>query len=341
MGMYSVSRIFLPANPDCLESDLRNSFSPYTNSTIDYFTQGMMSMSHEIIIRSVASLAEMERVQQLEQEVWKMEHPVPLHQLLTSVKNGGLLLGAYEDELLIGLLYAFPGFARGEAYLCSHMMGIREGWRSRGIGERLKQRQAEMAREQGYRLVTWTYDPLETANGYLNIGKLGAVCGTYIINCYGEMNDLLNQGLPSDRFQVEWWVDQELPPLSTGEEAKLLGYHRNERGLPVPELIYEENAGYGRLVVTVPSSIQDIKKADIGLAKHWREVTREAFCQAFGAGWIVGGFRPNSGSAVHDYILVERRHLGLPLPPWGRMQDENRSGNADGDENEIKGSVHD
>lgn len=46
----------------------------------------------------------------------------------------------------------------------------------------------------------WTYDPLETVNGYLNLSKLGGVCTQYIENCYGEMPDILNAGLPSDRF---------------------------------------------------------------------------------------------------------------------------------------------
>ena len=28
-------------------------------------------------------------------------------------------------------------------------------------------------------------------------------------NCYGEINDGLNNGLPTDRFKVEWWIDSE------------------------------------------------------------------------------------------------------------------------------------
>ncbi len=62
---------------------------------------------------------------------------------------------------------------------------------------------------QGIDLITWTFDPLETRNATLNFHKLGAVCNTYFPNLYGDMRDGLNAGLPSDRFQVDWWIASE------------------------------------------------------------------------------------------------------------------------------------
>ena len=52
---------------------------------------------------------------------------------------------------------------------CSHMMGVLQSHRGRGIGQLLKQRQQELVQAQGIDLITWTYDPLETANALLNI----------------------------------------------------------------------------------------------------------------------------------------------------------------------------
>lgn len=273
-------------------------------------------MKQEIQIRSVTDLAAMEDIQKLEIEVWQMEHPVPTHQMLTSVKNGGILLGAYHGTLLVGILYGFPGYLNGEAYLCSHMMGIKEEWRSRGIGERLKQEQAAQALQLGYRMITWTYDPLQTANGYLNISKLGAVCSTYIDNCYGEMNDFLNQGLPSDRFQVEWWIDRPRSALPSVNAYSLLGWQVNSRELPQPQDVLSPDRAASVISVPVPALFPDIKKSDIGLAKEWRKATGQAFTQAFAAGWAVVDLKLRPGQPVYEYLLVKRAELALPIAPW-------------------------
>src|SRR5207245_196426 len=51
------------------------------------------------------------------------------------------------------------------------------------------------------------FDPLEGVNASLNIAKLGAVTHKYYPNLYGSsMADGLNSGLPTDRFEVEWWI---------------------------------------------------------------------------------------------------------------------------------------
>ena len=75
---------------------------------------------------------------------------------------------------------------------------------------------------RGIDLITWTYDPLLARNVQLNIAKLGAVCNTYLANLYGEMRDGLNAGLPSDRFQLDWWI-------ATRRVADRLGYTPGDR----------------------------------------------------------------------------------------------------------------
>ena len=89
----------------------------------------------------------------------------------------------------------------------SHMAGVHPEFRDSGQGYLLKRAQWQMVRQQGVERITWTYDPLQSRNAKLNIAKLGAVCNTYIPNYYGQMRDGLNIGMPSDRFQVDWWVN--------------------------------------------------------------------------------------------------------------------------------------
>ncbi|WP_170233355.1 GNAT family N-acetyltransferase [Sporomusa termitida] len=260
-------------------------------------------------------------MQELEQLVWQMPHSVPLHQLVTVAKNGGILLGAFAGSLMVGLLYSFPGYLGRQVYLCSHMLGIREGWRKCGLGKKLKLAQAEAAKALGYSLVTWTYDPLESVNANLNISKLGAVCSTYIVNCYGEMNDSLNQGLPSDRFQVAWWLNQPpAPRLPQGLACEAVCWQLREQGLIEPvetaELTADILAKVVQVTVVVPADIQAMKIINNDLAKTWRLVTRQAFVALFAAGWAVAGFRRLPGIPVNEYILVRLEQLGLTQPPW-------------------------
>lgn len=260
-------------------------------------------------------------MQALEHKVWHMPHTLPLHQVLTVAKNGGILLGAFADSLLVGLLYSFPGYLNRQVYLCSHMLGIREEWRHHGLGAQLKLAQAAAARQAGYSLITWTYDPLESANANLNISKLGAVCSTYIVNCYGEMQDSLNQGLPSDRFQVAWWLTQpQVPVLLDGTEYQAIPWRLTGNTLIEPvgeaDLAAEFLDQASRVTVAVPADTQLMKEENMTLAKDWRAVTRQAFTALFAAGWIVTAFRRLPGVPANEYILVRQEALGLPQPPW-------------------------
>ena len=165
-----------------------------------------------ISIKRLTTIQQFHQCEELQRRVWGMSDTdvVPLHLLLTVQKNGGLVLGAFDEGgRMIGCLFGFLGARDATAQQlkhCSHMMGVLEGWRGRGVGYQLKLAQREHALAQGLELVTWTYDPLESLNAALNIGKLGVVCRTYFRDLYGEMEDGLNVGLSSDRFQVEWWV---------------------------------------------------------------------------------------------------------------------------------------
>lgn len=270
----------------------------------------------EIIIRPLTTVSDMKAMQELEQSVWETEIPAPVHQTLTVARNGGVILGAFLGEQMVGMLYSFPGFLNQQIYLCSHTLAVRKDLRSGGIGEKLKIAQAEAARAQGYPLMTWTYDPLLTPNGYLNVGKLGVICSTYIENCYGEMNDSMNKGLPTDRFKVEWWLDRARHTLPQGKEIGLIQWQLNHRGVPVPRKLTENISEEQLLRVAVPAYYQEMREKDLDLAKEWRQVTRQVFIERFTAGWAVAGFRLHRGEPVHEYLLVPRASLSLPRAPW-------------------------
>jgi predicted GNAT superfamily acetyltransferase len=272
----------------------------------------------DIVLKSITSVAQFTAMSELESRVWGLS-PIPLHQTITASKNGGIAIGAYDGEKLVGFSYGFAGFSAGETYLCSHMMGIDPDYRDKGIGNNLKQQQAEEARRLGYRKIRWTYDPLESRNGYLNLSKLGAICSQYIENCYGEMIDELNRGLPSDRFNVEWLIDSphlesRLERFSTvmlDKKELLLNWRIDQKGLPEP--LNADPDGRGPLrFVPIPANFRDVRKADAELALAWRMCTRQVFQASFADGWgAVWVLRTNE--PVVYYVLSPRKGLELEL----------------------------
>ena len=92
------------------------------------------------------------------------------------------------------------------------MTGVLAAYRDRGVGRQLKLHQREEALGRGIRLIEWTFDPLEARNAYINLNRLGCIARRYDRDHYGAMEDELNRGLPSDRFEAEWWLRREKSP---------------------------------------------------------------------------------------------------------------------------------
>jgi predicted GNAT superfamily acetyltransferase len=272
----------------------------------------------EMDIRILKTAADMNLIQKLEREVWNME-PLPIHQTITASQNGGLLLGAFLQNELIGFSYGFAGFQKGKGYLCSHMLGIDPKHQDKGIGGLLKQKQKQFASELGYDLITWTFDPLESRNAYLNLSKLHAICSTYVENCYGEMEDSLNNGLPSDRLKVEWWINS-----SHVSEPYVIDYENihnpfqwelTEEGFPEMST-YEENDLLPEnkdmaILVPIPASVQTIKKKNHQLALKWRFAIRKVLQLLFAKDYALVSLLKEKEKPVHYYVLVQKDKLDI------------------------------
>ena len=282
-----------------------------------------------LTIRPLQSVAEYRACEELQQAVWNLDprEVVADHVLLVVQRHGGLALGAFEPGgRLVGTLFGFPGIdynAPGAPWAhISHMMGVLPEWQGRGVGYRLKRAQREHALAQGLKLVIWTYDPLESRNAALNIGKLGAICRRYVRDMYGDMRDVVNAGLPSDRFEVEWWiaterVRQRLEGRRGREEALAAeDVQRANRvawrddGLPTPGETGFAWEGAPALV-EIPAQFQQVRRADLELAGAWRLHTRALFEAAFAAGYAVVDFisRVEAGTRRSFYLLQAARNL--------------------------------
>jgi len=277
--------------------------------------------SCEWAIRLIETPEEMALVEALQRLVWPGSETdvVPAHLLLTAAHNGGLVLGALAAQGLVGFAFGFPGFYETpdgpRLKHCSHMLGIHPDWRDRGLGFALKRAQWQLVRRQGVDRITWTYDPLISRNAYLNISRLGAVCNTYRRSEYGEMRDGLNAGLPSDRFQVDWWVHSRRVERRLGRRPRpaltIDQYLASEPPLiaartgadflhPARDLPRLEGA---LLLVEIPPDFAALKRADLSLARDWRFYTREIFEEAFAGGYLATDFIHDRGRSI--YVLAQ------------------------------------
>ena len=281
-------------------------------------------MTDHISIRALRDVAQFHQCEELQRRVWGMEDlsVVPLHLLLTAQKNGGLVLGAFDKQgTMVGFIFGLLGMTdQGQVKHCSHMAGVLPEYQGQQIGYRLKLAQREHVLAQGLDLATWTYDPLEGSNASLNIGKLGVICRTYLPDVYGDTGIQLHLGLPTDRFDVEWWVRSQRveerlgsgPQKLTLEEALDMGARRanrtefDGRGLLQSEMD-DRALGGEAVLIEIPADFQAIKSADMGLAREWRLQTREFFLECFGAGYVATEFISEvQGKQRHNFYLLQQ-----------------------------------
>lgn len=280
-------------------------------------------------IRPLRTLDEFRAAEDVQREAWHSDELdiVPLHMLITAAKNGGVVLGAFHGPELIGFVFGFLGTgehrfgpeapAAVKLKHCSHQMGVRPGWQSRGVGFALKVAQREAVRNQGLRLITWTYDPLESRNAHLNILKLGAVCNTYIRDLYGELRDGLNRGLATDRFQVDWWIaSNRVETRLTRPRAPLQLHHysgvqllnpaaRDDNGLPVCSDAVLPLEDY-RALLEFPADFQRVRRLDNGLAQAWRQQVRAVCEDAFTRGYSVIDYIYEPGPPARSFYVLQQ-----------------------------------
>lgn len=267
----------------------------------------------EVRIAALTGWSQMLAVEGLQREIWGGSEVeiVPAHLLQTIASNGGVLLGAFDGPRMVGFVLGFVGVdtrspdrvAMSRLKHASHMLGVHPEYRDQGVGYQLKLAQRQFVLKQGIRLVSWTYDPLQSRNAYLNIRKLGALARSYLPDHYGDLRDGLNQGLATDRFQVEWWITSprvetriegsrkplDLAHILAAGAVRANSVSLNQANLPVPDG-WEAGLQGNLVVVEIPADIDTLRENDPELALRWREHTRSLFLKAFEEGYLVTDF---------------------------------------------------
>lgn len=235
-----------------------------------------------IEIRVLSTTEEFEQAVELQREIWGFHELelLPVRFFVVASGVGGQTFGAYDGERMVGFLLAIPGLKpSGKLYLHSHMTGVLEAYRNRGVGRMLKLRQREDALARGFDLIEWTFDPLELKNAYFNIERLGAIVRRYVLNQYGMTSSRLHGGLPTDRCVAEWWIRSPRVEAVIGGEAP-----------PRPPV---------EARIEVPAEIARLRCQSPREARRIQEQVSARFLELLSAGLAVIGFERTPSAGVY------------------------------------------
>jgi len=234
-------------------------------------------VNSQIQVRRLETLTDQTLGRQIFDQTWAMDSGTEItpNLLQAMVHSGAYLSGAFIDEKCVGAAFAFPATTEG-LHLHSHMTAVLVKYRDKGIGYSLKIDQWNWAKNNNYKEITWTFDPLVARNATLNLIKLGVDISAYYPNFYGDMPDALNAGDESDRVMASWKV--------YGEQ-------------PVAKSVIT-NPDKADTLIKIPEDIVTIRSEDISENLKWRHKVREEFMRAFEKGGKVVGF-----SANNEYVV--------------------------------------
>ncbi len=285
--------------------------------------QDLLHLPRGVKIRELHAMNDLLETIDLQKDVWGMhDHEITSpHTMKAATVAGGGVLGAEADGRLIGFCFGIAAKRGDDVWLWSHMTAVHPDFQNEGIGFALKQVQREWALANGYRVMAWTFDPMQAGNANFNLKRLGATARVYYVNHYGTMQDDLNAGLASDRLEAQWHLDSprvlELaaPPRSPQSiERKFM------QPPAVAKLVYVDATGAlcrrmpasfdaRRYGIEIPPSIAALKADNMARAQTWQLHVRDAITSLLGAGYHVSDFVRGDGA---NWYLMSRDDVATP-----------------------------
>ncbi|HET9092401.1 MAG TPA: hypothetical protein VFN50_08325 [Acidimicrobiales bacterium] len=240
----------------------------------------------QLAVRPLATTAELDAAAGLLAGIWREPGgPISSDVLSALVLSRNYVAGVYDASGR--LVAASVAWASPEPVeLHSHLTGVERSARGRGVGLALKLHQRAWARERRIASITWTFDPLQRANAWFNLVRLGAVAERYLENLYGRMDDSVNGDDDSDRLLVRWDVsgdDPGAPRRAPSGSAPVLVAGSDGRPVETPA------PAARRVAVAVPADVEALRRRDPVAVGLWRSATRRLIGGALsGNGRLLG-----------------------------------------------------
>jgi predicted GNAT superfamily acetyltransferase len=232
-------------------------------------------------IRALDHMAEFVDAMEVLRSIWGFpqgEPPLSAEIMRALSFAGGYVAGAFADGALIGASAGFLAQRDGHVHLHSHISGVVPQWQGRHVGLALKQHQRGWALERGIDVIEWTFDPLVRRNAFFNLVKLGARVVDFKVNFYGEMNDAINAGDPTDRGVIEW--DLKASSASVPNEGDVI-LEADSDSEPVVR------GGRGPVLrAWIPEDVVALRQTDPDAARRWRLALRDSVGEAIADGYV-------------------------------------------------------
>lgn len=225
----------------------------------------------------MADPGDMSAVMGLFERTWGEGRSPDRSMLLALDYAGNPILIATADGKPLGATLGFLGWSEG-LHLHSHMAAVVPWRRSGGVGYALKLHQRAVCLEHGITEIRWTFDPLIRRNAHFNIVKLGAEVTRFLPDFYGRLDDVINAGDRSDRFEVRWRLESRR-------------VHRALAGRPQHAWSTDE-------WLALDVDFEHLRADDPEGADRLREASRQLF-----TGALARGLRPEL-NADNDYVFT-------------------------------------
>ena len=244
------------------------------------------------------------------------------------------MCGAFNaNDEMVGYTRLLWGYDnRGYPEIVSHMTAVKKDIRDSGIGEALKWLARQIALEfPAYPVgqLSVTFDNLQGRNCYVNITKLGMICGAaggvFKENAYDALTGEQHRGNPTDRYKARWYLDSPWVKAHLNDEIKKFSLEE-VRSYPCALQVNKEttsdqmipiilpdaaNAELQENYITLPIPLNwDVllsvdKDYGYALAKAWRTATRTLLPVYFGRGYTVISQIQDSERWVNFQIMMK------------------------------------
>jgi predicted GNAT superfamily acetyltransferase len=269
-----------------------------------------------VVIRDLESIEDLRKVEPVEREVWGLSDRdvAPMTLLIACKEAGSILIGAFDEDELVGFAFGFPSLEHGALAVHSHMLAVLSQYRDLDLGYKLKLAQRDRALAKGIKNMSWTFDPLQSRNAHFNFAKLGVLSDSYKVDFYGsDSSSLLHQN-GTDRLWLTWPMD------SPRVQKRLSAAAQDFRQLPsdavpvvMPELGGRPAHGSlpraiaaGKASIAIPADIVSLERRDRAIAWEWRLATRWGFTELLKSGFVVTDyFRPNAATNETGAYVLE------------------------------------
>ncbi|MDD4028455.1 MAG: hypothetical protein PHX86_01875 [Caldisericia bacterium] len=269
---------------------------------------------------------------------------IPSYYMKLVNSRGGLVLGCFDGNRLVGYNYAFPCISSSLGiYLFADSMGFLKTYQKKHLGYCVKKLQYSLALSMGIRYIVWTYDPLKGVNANINIRKLGARILQYLPDQYtlsntldSRIEDTMQAALPQDRFEVCWDIfseevkrRMENPNTSEGDDVDQIPIMNSTVWIQDTSNINTNSLDYSEhffqkiesirwdyqspnIRIEIPVSFIHLEEKVPSLAIDWRIKSRQIFQNYFNNSYQIEGFCHQKETKRNFYILKKRSDRSLP-----------------------------